>query len=123
MRCCSRGCDTEVDSPFYKYATGTGWDFPTQASKASEALATSGNDRIFPVVEFGLWELEDKPAERANFGLITDLDNAYDGREGVVEIGADSWGYKTGGEASNYGNYVDLVQSANLSAFRSVSGP
>jgi Putative Ig domain len=115
------------DSPFAKYATAAGWDFPTQVRRGenySESLAaavgTEGFDGIFPVVGFEVWELADKPAERANFGLVTDLDNAYDGWEAVIARGADSWGYPTGGEEANYGNYIGSVRNANLQAFKTV---
>ena len=40
----------------------------------------------------------DKPAERANWGLVTPRDNAYDGKEAVEVRGKDRWGYCTGGE-------------------------
>jgi len=60
----------------------------------------------------------DKVSEGSNWGLVTPLDNAYDGREAVIRRGADRWGYPTGGEERNYGDFLSSATSANLEAMR-----
>ena len=39
-----------------------------------------------------------------NWGLTSDRDNAYDGKQAVSAPGTDRWGFPTGGEDRNYGN-------------------
>jgi hypothetical protein len=52
--------------------------------------------------------------EKKNFGLVTYTgDNAYDGKEAVVTPGIDLWGYPTGGEDANYGDFLTAVAQAN----------
>ena len=40
---------------------------------------------------------------------------AYDGKEARVGSGVDSWGYPTGGEERDYGDFISSVKEANLS--------
>ena len=68
----------------------------------------------FPVVGFDWWEYMDKPAEGANWGLVTPNDNAYDGKEDVRARGRDRWGFPTGGEDRNYGDFISAVKNSNL---------
>jgi hypothetical protein len=71
-------------------------------------------DGSIPIVGLDWWEYMDKPAERANWGLVTPNDNAYDGKQAVEARGKDRWGYRTGGEAGNYGDFLSAVESTNL---------
>jgi hypothetical protein len=48
-----------------------------------------------------------------NWGLTSLFDNAYDGKEARVARGKDPWGYPTGGEEKDYGNFVGPVTAAN----------
>jgi hypothetical protein len=75
-------------------------------------------DGAYPMVGLDWWEYMDKVDERVNWGLVTPQDNAYDGREARVRRGRDRWGYATGGEARNYGDFLTSVQSANIAAMR-----
>ncbi|MGH9669308.1 MAG: hypothetical protein ACRD3A_04270 [Terriglobales bacterium] len=75
-------------------------------------------DGAYPMVGLDWWEYMDKVGEGINWGLVTPQENAYDGREAVVRRGADRWGYMTGGEARNYGDFLTSVQNANLEAMR-----
>jgi hypothetical protein len=68
----------------------------------------------FPIVGLDWWEYMDKPAEQANWGLVTPQDNAYDGKEAVEARGKDRWGYLTGGEDRNYGDFLSAVKNTNL---------
>ena len=72
----------------------------------------------YPMVGLDWWEYMDKVEERVNWGLVTPQDNAYDGQEAVVRRGRDRWGYPTGGEARNYGDFLSSVQNANFAAMR-----
>jgi hypothetical protein len=71
-------------------------------------------DGTFPIVGLDWWEYMDKPAEEANWGLVTPNDNAYDGKEVEQARGKDRWGFLTGGEARNYGDFLSAVRNTNL---------
>jgi hypothetical protein len=71
-------------------------------------------DGVHPIAGLKWWEWTDNFAEKYNFGLVTFSGNAYDGREAVVTIGTDQWGYRTGGEERNYGDFISAVRAANL---------
>jgi len=68
----------------------------------------------YTVIGFRWWALQDSWGEKANWGLISLQDNPYDGQSAVVAPGADPWGYATGREEKNYGNFIDAVRAANL---------
>ncbi len=72
-------------------------------------------DGVYPVVGIDWWEYPDKVTrgEFDNFGLVTVRDNAYDGKEAVHESGKDAWGYPTGGEGSDYGDFLTTVTETN----------
>ncbi len=53
-------------------------------------------------------------SEQTNWGLVSLADNAYDGREASTDAGKDAWGFKTGGEERNYGDFLTDVRNANL---------
>lgn len=59
------------------------------------------------------WAWSDSEGEKANWGLVTFLDNAYDGKEDTVATGKDQWGYATGGESANYGDFLTAAEKAN----------
>jgi len=65
------------------------------------------------LVGINFWQLVDNRSECANWGLVTRRDNPYDGRSAVVAAGTDDWGYATGGEAANYGNFLGSVKVVN----------
>lgn len=99
-----------------------GLDFATQeergqayASFLQKILAFRADDGTHPIIGIDWWAWTDKVAggESNNFGLVSNLDNAYDGREAVVAAGTDPWGYPTGGEKANYGDFLSHVTRAN----------
>jgi hypothetical protein len=58
--------------------------------------------------------------QETNWGLITPLDNPYDGKRATIAgngNGNDQWGYPTGGEAANYGDFIDDVTAENNSIY------
>ena len=73
-------------------------------------------------VGYKWWELYDNRGEQANWGLLTRRDNPYDGVGAVVAPGVDAWGYATGGEQANYGNFLGGVTAANLSIYGVLAG-
>lgn len=58
-------------------------------------------------------ELVDNPAEGLNWGLLTRQDNAYDGKEAIRARGKDPWGFSTGGEERDYGDFLSAVRKTN----------
>jgi len=100
-------------------------DYPDQEARGhayATELATvvnlKGPDGVHFVVDFDIFAWTDKLGESANFGLVSNLDNGYDGVEDQKTIGYDSWGFKTRGEARNYGDFIHSVEAANLDAMR-----
>ena len=96
-------------------------DFPTQEERAaaygrdlrslSDARGKNGDAYIIGI---NFWELNDSYGERTNWGLLTRKDNAYDGKEAVRGAGTDAWGYKTGGEDQDYGDFLSTVRKTNF---------
>ena len=108
------------DSYFSSRPRLTVFDFPTQENRSAAyrreldfLYAFQASDGVHPVVGIELWDYMDKWAEQANSGLVTTLGNAYDGKEDVVSRGTDPWGYFTGGEERNYGDFISGVREAN----------
>ena len=66
------------------------------------------------------WALNDSWGEKLNWGLVSLKDNAYDGKEAIVAAGVDPWGYSTGGEDSNYGDFLSFVTAANNSVYDTI---
>lgn len=99
-----------------------GLDFPTQAARGQayadfiqRMLSFRADDGSYPVLGIDWWAWTDKVAggESNNFGLVSNLDNAYDGREAVIAAGTDPWGYPTGGEKADYGDFLSHVVRTN----------
>jgi hypothetical protein len=66
-----------------------------------------------PFVGLLWWAWTDDISEQRNWGLVSLLDNAYDGKEAVIARGTDQWGYATGGEERNYGDFLGPVIRAH----------
>jgi len=98
------------------YATqalrGAGYAGMVQA-QLTTAKTSAGN---FPYIGVYWWEYIDNFGEQLNWGIVTHLDNAYDGHEAVtgsVTCSAPLQAYTCGGEAADYGNLVAPVKAAN----------
>ena len=120
------GYTANPDSAMHESAAGK-FQFQTQEDRgamykrqAQSLFSHRAPDGTFPVVGLSWWEYMDKAGERANWGLVSVRDNAYDGNEAVAAAGKDSWGYPTGGEDKNYGNFVSAVRTTNLSIMESL---
>jgi hypothetical protein len=84
------------------------------ASDVSAFLNAQGANGDYYVIGYDWWELVDNPGEGVNWGFTSRLDNAYDGNEAIIATGVDPWGYSTGGEAANYGDFISSVKSTHL---------
>jgi hypothetical protein len=61
------------------------------------------------------WAWMDSLTEQANWGLVSLMDNAFDGVEAGIAAGIDAWGYPTGGEEKNYGDFLGPAREMNYS--------
>lgn len=99
------------------------WYVKTQEQRAQryrqrmDALfsRTSSATGSKPFVGMLWWWWLDMIGEQKNWGLVSLMDNAYDGFEATRAPGVDAWGYKTGGEEKNYGNFIGLARDTNFS--------
>jgi hypothetical protein len=94
-------------------------DFTTQEERgtwyegAMDALLHSGSQGTQHFVGMQFWQLYDNLGECANWGLITPRDNPYDGVSARVQAGVDAWGFPTGGEERDFGDFISFVKRAN----------
>ncbi|HEX8927037.1 MAG TPA: hypothetical protein VF786_14655, partial [Terriglobales bacterium] len=61
------------------------------------------------------WAWTDSVPEERNWGVVSLMDNAYDGFEAGKSYGVDAWGYQTGGEEHNYGDFITPARAVNYS--------
>lgn len=106
---------------------GTDYTYTTQALRGQcyqelmqAYLNTTAADSSHPVVGVDWWEFADKVTggENANFGLVSDLDNPYDGVCDITGTATDKYGFSCGGEAANHGNFITGVEAGNALWFR-----
>ena len=120
------GIFANPDSPFWSYPNpnevtpGETRGFETQEERGqayAEILTNRINatteSGVKPIVGISFWSWTDHWGEKRNWGLVTRTDNAYDGREAIVAAGTDPWGYPTGGEERDYGDFISSVSRAN----------
>jgi hypothetical protein len=80
------------------------------------ARATNGDH---PMLGIDFWSLTDScRGESTNWGLISNRDNAYDSKAAIDAPGTDKWGFTTGGQDRNYGNFLDEVTQTNLNTVK-----
>jgi len=119
-----------ADSAFWRYKGGPS-DFPTQAKRGqdySSAASTFATGKYSangsrPYVGVVWWQYLDNWGEKADWGLVSLSDNAYDGHEAVT--GSGGVGQRTipcspplekylcGGEERNYGDVITPVRNAH----------
>lgn len=114
---------SQVDSPLGNNKKGWGGlDFPTQEERGQayekfmrDILDFQADDGTYPIIGIDWWAWTDKTVggEGNNFGLVSNRDNAYDGKEAVIAAGQDPWGHPTGGEKGNYGDFLSRVTRTN----------
>jgi hypothetical protein len=93
------------------------------ASDLAAFLGAQGSNGDYYIVGLDWWELVDNPSEGINWGLLSRLDNAYDGIEAVIALGTDPWGYPRGGELRQYGNFLSSVTTANTRIYQVLRRP
>jgi hypothetical protein len=113
-----QGLPANPDSALWKVPAD--WGVKTQAERGhayrqmiAERFNTKTASGTHPVVGIKWWAWLDSFGEGRNFGLVSFLDNAYDGKEAVRAPGTDPWGYTTGGEEKDYGDFISSVRAAH----------
>jgi hypothetical protein len=110
------------DSSWSAFSISTDW--PTQLARGqayynerlflpSVAYTTTGSH---PFIGLNWFQYTDNRSEKANWGLVSLLDNAYDGNEdrsAVVPCSAPFQTLACGGEPGNYGDAITQVRAAN----------
>jgi hypothetical protein len=91
------------------------------AAKVNFLFGAVTSAGVHPVAGIELWSWTDHWIEKANFGLVTLSDNAYDGKEAVVSHGTDTSGWPTGGEERDYGDSLSSVLDANARISQSLA--
>jgi hypothetical protein len=113
----------QPDSAEAAYASSNPGAFSTQEDRGADyqsminafVNASDTATGSYHVVGFDWWGMYDMNGQEANWGFLTPHDNAYDGTSATIAGGGnDQWGYPTGGESGNYGDFVDDVMNANL---------
>jgi hypothetical protein len=113
-----------ADSPYAGTCTQQGslTDYSTQSLRGAghSSLVNAVYNAVMPngtqpVIGFDMWEWTDKEigGERAPFGLVTVRDNVVDGQQNVIAAGTDPYGFATGNEVKNFGNFVSQVSQTN----------
>ena len=124
----------QTDSNLLPGFNPNGWgngsfNWPTQQQRGQAyaqdlqgLLNLRASDGTACVVGIDWWEWTDKTisGENMNFGLVSNLDNAYDGREARTGLGKDPRNHSTGGETRTYGDFLSTVSKANGSVFRTL---
>ena len=105
-----------------RLATTQGGRGQLYANKVGFLFAAQTPAGIHPVAGLTLWGWSDHWGEKANFGLVTLSDNAYDGREAVMRSGTDASGWPTGGEERDYGDFISAVTAAHVNVRQSLAG-
>jgi hypothetical protein len=126
-----QGFYAQADSPQSRHVTA-GAAYATQAQRGAgyQAMVNSlvnakDSNGTYHVVGFEWWDLYDQDSYGENWGLLTATDNPYDGVSATINgingtHGVDRWGYPTGGERANYGDFVSRVTAANVGVYTSL---
>lgn len=105
-----------MDSSIQGFSTqrARGSDYARSVNFVRTATSSSGSR---PYLGLLWWQYADNWDERVNWGLVSGLDNAYDGREDVreaVNCSAPLRNLSCGGETANYGDLISTIQAANF---------
>jgi len=101
-------------APAFSTQRARGASYQTMVKTFLSAADSAGT---YHIVGFEWWGMYDMISQQTNWGLLTPNDNAYDGREAIIAAGVDQWGYPTGGETADYGDFIYSVRSANFSIY------
>ena len=121
------GVGANPDSSLWRYPNPEGWP-KTQQERAKLYNTTLSRDfnittpaGVKHVVGTKFWAWIDSWGEKSNWGLVSFLDNAYDGKEAVRARGEDQWGFPVGGEERDYGDFLTTVRQTNLELMRQLT--
>ncbi len=97
------------------------WRLPTQEARGAKYQhdmqflfdSVSSKTGSHPFLGMLWWTWQDSLAEQKNWGLVSVMDNAYDGVEATMNHGYDAWGFPIGGEERNYGNFMGPARATN----------
>ena len=122
------GCygQTIIRTPNVDRMAAGGMKFTVWYMSAVKDLLNKKTSRgLYPFAGLKHWEVLDNWGEGVNWGLISFYDNAYNGKDAVISRGTDQWGFPSGGEERNYGDYVTPVTQANVGvdAFLATGAP
>jgi hypothetical protein len=116
------GISSQADSDTSQYPTrGASFaDYPSQFARGQQyandqqtIFSAQGSNGDHYMMGIAFWSLTDNSSEETNWGFISLMDNAYDGKCAVVAQGTDQYGIACGGEATNYGDFLDSATQAN----------
>jgi hypothetical protein len=114
------GTPANPDSALFRYDNSRDFGKKSQADRGvwyttavRDLLNQKTSGGLYPFAGLKHWELVDNWGEGLNWGLVSLYDNAYNGKDAVVKRGTDQWGYPTGGEERDYGDYITPVTRAN----------
>jgi hypothetical protein len=114
------GNPANPDSALFRYANSPDFGRQSQADRGvwyTRALTDLLNQKtsggLYPFAGLKHWEVVDNWSEGLNWGLVSLYDNAYNGKDAVIKRGIDQWGYPSGGEERDYGDYTTPVTRAN----------
>ncbi|MGH9416111.1 MAG: hypothetical protein ACRD01_05735, partial [Terriglobales bacterium] len=103
-------------------ARGAAYAAQVEAAAAmTGSTAAGGAAGSQNVIGSKFWAWTDSWGEKTNWGLVTFLDNPYDGAADTLAPGTDAWGYATGGEIGSYGNFLGAATSANAAVIASLA--
>jgi hypothetical protein len=118
------GSAAQADSGRYRYTETSIWGNPpptwsVETQEARGALHLADITKLVAwhqAVGFLLWQFLDNSGEQTDWGLVSLVDNAYDGVESVtgsVSCSSPLGAYTCGGEEYNWGDFISYVQEAN----------
>lgn len=113
------GSTADQDSMLWR--NGNTGNYSTQIARGQafytavvDMMNVAASDGTKPVVGYQWFAWNDVTIENpGNWGLVTLSDNAYDSYEGEVNTGTDKWGYTTGGEERDFGDFLGHMRRAN----------
>ena len=113
-----------ADSGLFRYSDSSNPSAPsftTQQLRGADYLATMQSYFNLATTQYGdhtivgtmWWQYVDNFGERLDWGVVSTLDNAYDGQQAVQALSADQYDYRRGGEERNYGDALTSITQAN----------
>ena len=91
------------------------------AERATFLFHGTNEAGVRPVAGLKFWAFGDSWGEKTNWGLVSFLDNAYDGKEAIRADSEDRWGFPAGGEERDYGDLLSTVTRTNESLVRELN--